>query len=258
MTLALAFAAAVMLPSAAFALNYSGSQKNQATFETLEEARTNGPAAVVLLEGNSGRTFKSHPVLDGYPKGTTYIYRSPNLYGGRAAARLNTDILVFVEKSFDSKDAAQQYLKDVGLIKIIDEAIGSVILVTPANGKTFGADDQKYYYALQTAMLAQKAGEGGPGGGRGASAAPGSGAGPSGPGATGAGPLLAAAHRELPAARGLEAAVVDPVAGWATRMPNISAALAILTPSASKAAPLSSTTTLPERWTMSAGSRACC
>ena len=57
--------------------------------------------------GNQQRkTFKSHPVLDGYPKGTTFVYRSPNLFGGRAAARLNTDILVFAEKSFASKDAA--------------------------------------------------------------------------------------------------------------------------------------------------------
>jgi pimeloyl-ACP methyl ester carboxylesterase len=167
MTFALAFAVVAALTSGAFALNYSGSQKNQATFETLEEARESGPKAVVSLEGNNGRTFKSHPVLDGYPKGTTYIYRSANLYGGRAAARINTDILVFVEKSFASKDVALQYLKDLGLIKIIDEAIGSVILVTPADGNAFGANDQKNYYAIQTAMLAQKAGEGGGRGGAG-------------------------------------------------------------------------------------------
>ena len=165
LTLALALAAAVALPSGVSALNYSGSQSNQATFETLDEARTNGPVAVATLEGNRGRTFKSHPVLDGYPKGTTYIYRSANLYGGRAAARLNADILVFVEKSFADKDAALQYLKDLGLIKIVDEAIGSVILVTPANGRAFGAGDQKNYYALQTAIFAQKAGEGGGAGG---------------------------------------------------------------------------------------------
>ena len=157
-TLALAFAAAA-IPFVAFSLDYSGRQKNPATFETLGEARVNGPAAVALLEGNGGRTFKSHPVLDGYPEGTTYIYRSPNLYGGRAAARLNADILVFAEKAFAGKDAALQYLKDLGLIEIIHEAIGSVILVTPADGKAFGAGDQKNYYALQTAIFAQKAGE---------------------------------------------------------------------------------------------------
>jgi poly(3-hydroxybutyrate) depolymerase len=162
---ALALAVALALPSGAFALNYSGSQKNQATFETLEEARENGPKAVATLDGNVGRTFKSHPVLDGYPKGTTFIYRSANMYGGRAAARLNTDILVFVEKSFPNKEAAQQYLKDLGLLKIADEAIGSVILVTPADGRAFGAADQKNYYALQTAIFAQKAGDTPAGGG---------------------------------------------------------------------------------------------
>ncbi len=36
--------------------------------------------------------------------------------------------------------------------------------MTPADGRAFGPVDQKCYYALQTAMLAQKAGEGGRGG----------------------------------------------------------------------------------------------
>jgi len=146
-----------LLPSfSAFALNYSGSQGNPATFETLEETRTSSPAAVAQLETNNGKAFKSHPVLDGYPKGTTYVYRSANLFGGRAAARLNTDILLFVEKSFSGKDAALAYLKSLDLIRIIDEAIGSIVLVTPSDPKAgFTANDQKYYYALQTAMLAQ-------------------------------------------------------------------------------------------------------
>ena len=152
--------ALIIFPGLVSALDYSGRQKNSSTFETLEEARVSSPIAVADLEGNSGRKFKSHPVLDGYPQGTTYIYRSPNLYGGRAAARLNTDILVFVEKSFKNKDDAKNYLNDLGLIRIIDEAVGSVILVTPADGKAFGPNDQKYYYALQTAIFAQKAGEG--------------------------------------------------------------------------------------------------
>ena len=157
---ALALMASLSAPSGAFALDYSGSQKNQATFETLEEVRASGPVAVAKLDGNTGRTFKSHPVLDSYSKGTTYVYRSPNMYGGRAAARINTNLVVFAEKSFANKDAALQYLKDLGAIGIIDEALGSVVLVTPADGKAFAAGDQKNYYALQTAMFAQKAGEG--------------------------------------------------------------------------------------------------
>jgi predicted esterase len=160
-TFALALLASLSLPSGSFALNYSGNQKNQATFETLEETRVSSPVAVAPLETNAGRNFKSHPVLDGYPKGTTYVYRSANLFGGRAAARLNTNILVFAERSFANKDAALQYLKELGAIKIIDEAVGSVVLVTPADPKAgFSAADQKYYYALQTAMLAQKTSEG--------------------------------------------------------------------------------------------------
>jgi hypothetical protein len=144
----------------AFALNYSGSQGNPVTFETLEETRASSPAAVALLETNNGKAFKSHPILDGYPKGTTYVYRSANLFGGRAAARLNTNILLFSDKTFPGKDAALVYLKDMGLIRIIDDAIGSIVLATPSNPKAgFTADDQKYYYALQTAMLAQKASE---------------------------------------------------------------------------------------------------
>jgi pimeloyl-ACP methyl ester carboxylesterase len=142
------------------ALDYSGRQQNPATFESLSQARASGPVAVAKLDGNAGATFVSHPVLNGYPEGTAWVYRSPNLYGGRAAARLNTNILVFVEQKFADQNAAQQYLKNLGLIRIIDEAIGSVVLVTPADGKAFGAGDQKYYYALQTAMLAQKASDG--------------------------------------------------------------------------------------------------
>lgn len=153
------------LPGAAMALDYSGRQGNEATFESLAQARISGPQAVARLEGNSGR-YVSHPVLDGYPDGTTWIYRSPNLYGGRAAARLNSNILVFVDRAFADAAAARQYLEELGLVRIINEAIGSVILVTPADGRAFGAGDQKHYYALQTAMLAQKAGEGGRGGAR--------------------------------------------------------------------------------------------
>src|SRR4051812_32514679 len=134
-SLMLTLAASLLLPSAALALDYTGSQKNQATFETLEEARVNGPLAVAKIDGNTGRTFKSHPVLESYPKGTTYIYRSPNMYGGHAAARINTNLVIFAEKAFPNKEAAQTYLKDLGANKIIDEAIGSVVLVTPADGK---------------------------------------------------------------------------------------------------------------------------
>jgi dienelactone hydrolase len=161
----LTLAAGLLMPSGAFALNFTGSQKNQATFETLEETRLSSPSAIGAIENSAAasfappgasatRTYKSHPALDNYPKGTTFVYRSANLYGGRAAARLNTNLIVYAEQHFDSKDAALAYLKSAGLIDIINEATGSILLVTPA-GKTFGSADVAAYYALQTAMFAQ-------------------------------------------------------------------------------------------------------
>lgn len=178
--LAAAAAAGLVLVScgAVQARNFTGETGNQATFETLEEAHRNAPAVVrtysagtvVLPPGTPGlgaaapgpgpsrgpRTYAGHPVLDNYPKGTTFVYRSPNMYGGRAAARMNTNLVVFVEQRFDTKDAAQAYLKEAGLIDIANEATGSIVLVTPI-GKTFGRADMAAYYSLQTAMLAQQA-----------------------------------------------------------------------------------------------------
>jgi predicted esterase len=157
--LTLALITALSFTSSAFALDYSNRVGNTATFETLEDARVSGPVALGSLAANKGRAFKSHPVLDSYPGGTTYVYRSANRFGGRGA-RLNTNILVFSDKSFANKDAALAYLKDLGLINIIDTAVGSVVLITPSDPKAgFTARDQKNYYALQTAMLSLGAAE---------------------------------------------------------------------------------------------------
>lgn len=150
--LTLALTAGLTFTSAALALDYSNRQGNPATFETLEETRVSGPALAASQDSGKG-AFRSHPVLDGYPEGTTYVYRSANLWGGRAL-RSNTNILVFAEKSFPNRDAALAYLKALGLTDIIDAAIGSVVLVTPSDPQAgFAAADQKHYYALQTAML---------------------------------------------------------------------------------------------------------
>jgi poly(3-hydroxybutyrate) depolymerase len=113
-----------------------------------------GPAGAG--RGGAARTYAGHPALDKYPKGTTFVYRSANMYGGRAAARMNTNLIVYVEQHFDTKDAALAWLKSAGLIRIADEATGSIVLVTPI-GRTFGTADVAPYYALQTAMLAQGA-----------------------------------------------------------------------------------------------------
>lgn len=155
-SICLVFMLVLGMLNTAFALNFTGELGNEATFETLQEAHASSPAVVKNIMENESKTFIGHPVLDGYPEGTTFIYRSANQYAGRAAARLNTNIFVYAEEKFETKDAAFAYLQNAGLIDIIDEAIGSIVLVTPS-GETFTREDAAYYYALQTAMLAQKA-----------------------------------------------------------------------------------------------------
>jgi pimeloyl-ACP methyl ester carboxylesterase len=158
LTLALTLMVSLSFTSGVFALNYTNRLGNKATFETLEETRVSSPASAAS-QGSGKVTYKSHPVLDDYPKGTTYVYRSANLWSGRAN-RSNTNILVFAGKSFKDKDAALAYLKDLGLISIIDKATGSVVLITPSDPKAgFVDSDQKHYYALQTAMLSLGASE---------------------------------------------------------------------------------------------------
>lgn len=139
----------------AYATGFTGELGNEATFETLQEANQNSVDIVSSIVENDTKVFATHPVLDGYPEGTTFVYRSANQYAGRAAARLNTNIFVYAPEHFENKDDAMAYLKDLGLIKLIDEAVGSIILVTPI-GDSFDMADVASYYALQTAMLSQK------------------------------------------------------------------------------------------------------
>ena len=56
--------------SGAFALNYSMYLDNEATFESLEDARANESA---LLSSLTGREYVPDPALDDYPEGTTWI-----------------------------------------------------------------------------------------------------------------------------------------------------------------------------------------
>jgi len=132
--------AATSLTVPVSAMNYSGRLGNEATIETALEARE-----------SIGE--KANPAMAAYPENTIYIYRSANLYGKTAAKRMNTAITVFSAEAYADKDAAMAYLKGLGLIDIIDEAIGSVTLVTPIDPeKGFGVADQYAYYLLQTAM----------------------------------------------------------------------------------------------------------
>jgi hypothetical protein len=144
----------LMVGAVAFAdgsMDYQSNFDNASTFETLEEARANESD---YLSGATGRIYVQDPALDTYPQGTTYVYRSAGMYTGLSAAyRMNTNILVYTDQAFDSKDAALAYLQSMGLTDIIEQARGSVVLVTPADPAAgFGSADQYAYYQLQSAM----------------------------------------------------------------------------------------------------------
>ena len=146
--------------ASALALNYKATLGNEATFETYTEVRENAPVAMAAYNDH----YIAHPAMADYPGDTTYIYRSPDMYGINAAVRLNTNIVVYVDESFADKAEAKAYLDNLGLTAIADRFRGSVILVTPnipygedsSGNRTggFSEADQKNYYALQTAMFA--------------------------------------------------------------------------------------------------------
>ena len=152
--LALALVLSILLCSSALAFEYSYAYyyANEATFETLEEARVNGPAW--LSEQIPARIYLPDPAMDTYPEGTTYVYRSAEMLNGNTAAcRKNTNILVYTDAQLDGKDAAYAYLDNLGLIDIIAEAHGSIVLVTPINPASgFGQDDVAAFSLLQAAM----------------------------------------------------------------------------------------------------------
>ena len=124
---------------------------NPTTFETFEEACTNGPAA---MSEELGGSFISNPCLEEYPEGTTYIYRSAARWSATSAGyRKNTTLLVYTDAEIASKEAALEYIKGLGLDTIIEECKGSVVLVKPIDGKAFAKADARAYYLLQTAMM---------------------------------------------------------------------------------------------------------
>ncbi len=119
----------LLFSNSASALNYRQHFNNEASFETLEEARLNGPAVLAKL---TGRAYVPDPALDTYPVGATFVYRSARMFTSlSAASRMNTNILVYTDKSFKSKDEALAFLKGLGLTDIIGKAFGSVMLITP-------------------------------------------------------------------------------------------------------------------------------
>ena len=145
--------ACLLSSTSAFALNYQPLMTGEATFETMEEARLNGPAFLNAFTGREG-AYVPDPCMEGYPEGTTWVYRSATMYTCLSAGpRMNTTFLVYTDKEFASKDEAKAYLDELGLPKIVDEAYGSVVLVTPIDKeKGFGDADQYAYYQLQSAQ----------------------------------------------------------------------------------------------------------
>ena len=81
------------LSSSAMALNYTMRMENEATFETMEEVQVNGPAFFNELTGRD--SYGPDAAMEGYPEGTTWVYRSANMYTNSSAApRMSTTILV--------------------------------------------------------------------------------------------------------------------------------------------------------------------
>ncbi|MBR6965905.1 MAG: hypothetical protein IKH81_02305 [Clostridia bacterium] len=149
---------ALMLSGSALALDYNWKLDNEAAFLTMSE-----------LKAESGE--RSHAALADYPEEGTYVYYSANLYGVTAANRMNTNITVFCGEQFETKDDAFAYIKDLGLVDIIDKAIGSIVLITPSTpltegssgsmtGGTFAAVDANAYYKLQTVQCQLSSAEG--------------------------------------------------------------------------------------------------
>lgn len=152
--LSMLIALCMLLTSFAFAEEYFYTQRfdTEATFETMEEAKVNGPAR--LMEMYPARTYVSDPALATYPEGTTWIYRGPGRYTNATAAyRMHTQFLVYTDKAFESKDAAYAYLKDeLKLVDVVDRLHGNIVLVTPINPAAgFGGQDQYAYAKLSAA-----------------------------------------------------------------------------------------------------------
>ncbi|MCR4771091.1 MAG: prolyl oligopeptidase family serine peptidase [Oscillospiraceae bacterium] len=137
--------------------NYVNRQGNPATFETLDEVRANAPAATAKLSGNSRMRLIADPKLDDFPKDLVYIYRSPDLYGGETAARNNTSFILFADRRFRDKDEAFAYLESLGLIRLINSAVGSIILWMPEKDGGYTESDLQHCYVLINSLFSQKA-----------------------------------------------------------------------------------------------------
>ena len=156
LVLALTLMLSLVPAHAAQYLGFFNQLGNEPGLDWLEDAHAKAPEEVVNYYNNGTRTYKPSPLLDEYPQKTVVVYRSAGWYGGQTAVRNNTSITVFVDKQFADLDEAKAYLDSLGLIDLIDSVIGSVVVVTPADGKAFGEDDLANYLDLHAAMFNQR------------------------------------------------------------------------------------------------------
>ena len=138
-------------------LNYWNRQDNPATFETLEEVRANAPGVTSKLSGASRFKQILNPALEDFPNDIAYFYRSPNIYGAETGARNNTTFIVFAPCRLETKEEGKAYLEKLGLIKLINDAIGTIILQMPEKATGYTENDLQYSYTLYNALLSQKA-----------------------------------------------------------------------------------------------------
>lgn len=130
---------------------YEQRLSNEASFGTLTEVRNVAPAS--LEAAYPGRRYIADPALDGIPTDTIYVYRSANYFSNNLAAyRMNTNLIVYTNETFADNDSALKYITDLGLVDIADQATGSVVLVTPADGTALGTNDQYNFFVLQSVM----------------------------------------------------------------------------------------------------------
>ena len=161
LVLALMLVMSLVPAHAAQYLGFFNQLGNEAGFDWLEDAHAKAPEEVTKYYNNGTRTYKPSPLLDDYPQKTAVVYRSAGWFGGQTAVRNNTSITVFVDKHFADLDEAKAYLESLGLIDLIDSVVGSVVLVTPADGKAFGEEDLANYNDLHAAMFNQRTMESG-------------------------------------------------------------------------------------------------
>ncbi len=120
----------------------SGRIGNAASFETIEAANERA-----VREGGA-----APPSMEGYPRGTTYVYRSSNMYGTYSYSRLNTCLVIFADRKYEDLAGAKAFVDSTGLIDIVEKAKGSFILVGPIAQK-WGQLDLDAYQKLQTALF---------------------------------------------------------------------------------------------------------